>query len=731
MTATDMTATDMTPIDTAPDTAGPPAATDVEPAELDEVGTVRVPSPIDQHTERARWERPALAGLLLATAALYLWNLSESGWGNSFYAAAAQAGSKSWTAWFFGSSDAANSITVDKPAASLWASGLAIRIFGLNSWSVLVPQALMGVATVGVVFAAVRRHLTARAAFLAGITLALTPVAALMFRFNNPDALLVLMMSLAAYTVLRGAEDGRRRWIVATGALIGFGFLAKQLQVLLVVPPLALAYLIAAPVTFRRRVTDLLLGGAAIVAAAGWWIAIVSLVPAGSRPFIGGSQDNSVLELTFGYNGFGRLTGAETGSVGVGGNGGGRWGQTGITRMFDGVIGGQIAWLIPAALLAIAVGLWCTRRAPRTDVNRAAVILWAGWLVVTLLVFSFMQGIFHEYYTVALAPAIAALVGIGADMLWRRRRHLAASSVLAAAVAITAVWSAALLHRAPDWNPWLRPVVLGGGLVTAALIAGGRWIPDRVMTVVGVAAAAVCLAGPAAWTLSTVDTAHTGSIVTAGPAVESGFGNRRPGGAGGFPIPGGFPGTTGAATDGQPTDGAAPGGAAPGGTRGGFPPGGAPPAGAPPVGGTAAGPLPTFGPGGNGAGGLFGGGIGGLGGLLDAGTPSDAVVAALEQNADDYTWVAAAIGSNRASGFQLATDDPVMPIGGFNGTDPSPTLAQFQEYVADGAIHWFIAGNTFGQSPGGSNDAAAISAWVEANFDSTTVDGVTLYDLTP
>ena len=324
----------------------------------------------DTHTARAGWERPALAGLLLATAALYLWDLSASGWGNSFYAAAAQAGSKNWTAWFFGSSDAANSITVDKPAASLWASGLAVRIFGLSSWSVLAPQALMGVATVGVVFATVRRHLTARAAFLSGITLALTPVAALMFRFNNPDALLVLLMSLAAYTLLRGVDDGRRRWILATGALLGFGFLAKQLQVLLVVPPLALAYLVAAPVTFRRRVTDLLLGGASIVAAAGWWIAIVTLVPASARPYIGGSQNNSVLELTLGYNGFGRLTGEETGSVGTRPGGGGRWGQTGIGRLFDGVLGGQIAWLIPAALLAVVVGLWYTRRTPRTDATR-------------------------------------------------------------------------------------------------------------------------------------------------------------------------------------------------------------------------------------------------------------------------------------------------------------------------------------------------------------------------
>ena len=209
--------------------------------------------------ERAPWERPAVAVLLVATAVLYLWGLSASGWANSFYSAAAQAGSQSWKAWFFGSFDAANSITVDKPPASLWMMGLSVRLFGLSSWSILVPEALMGVATVAVVYAAVRRKFSAAAGLLAGAVMATTPVAALMFRFNNPDALLVLLMTLAAYTTLRGIEDGRRRWIVITGALIGFGFLTKQLQVLLVVPPLALAYLVAAPHALGRRIGDVLI----------------------------------------------------------------------------------------------------------------------------------------------------------------------------------------------------------------------------------------------------------------------------------------------------------------------------------------------------------------------------------------------------------------------------------------------------------------------------------------
>ncbi|MGZ4674509.1 MAG: ArnT family glycosyltransferase, partial [Ilumatobacteraceae bacterium] len=239
--------------------------------------------------ERARWERPALITLLGLTAVMFLWGLSASGWANSFYSAAAQAGSQSWKAWFFGSSDAANAITVDKPPASLWIMGLSVRMFGLNSWSILVPQALMGVATVGVVYASVRRRFSAAAALLAGAVMATTPVAALMFRFNNPDAMLTLLMALAAYATMRGIEDGRRRWIVLTGALVGFGFLTKQLQVLLVVPPLALAHLVAAPQRLRRRAADLLIGGAAMVGAAGWWLAIVELTPASMRPFIGGS----------------------------------------------------------------------------------------------------------------------------------------------------------------------------------------------------------------------------------------------------------------------------------------------------------------------------------------------------------------------------------------------------------------------------------------------------------
>ena len=155
--------------------------------------------------------RVGLGVLLAATAALYLWNLSASGWANAFYSAAVQAGASDWTAMLFGSSDAANAITVDKTPAALWVMDVSVRLFGLNPWSVLVPQALAGIGAVALLYAAVRRVSGDGAALLAGAVFALTPTAALIFRFNNPDALMVLLLVTAAYCVQRACEKGSSR----------------------------------------------------------------------------------------------------------------------------------------------------------------------------------------------------------------------------------------------------------------------------------------------------------------------------------------------------------------------------------------------------------------------------------------------------------------------------------------------------------------------------------------
>lgn len=400
--------------------------------------------------------------------------------------------------------------------------GLSVRLFGLGSWQILVPEALMGVATVGVLYAAVRRRFGPGAGLTAGAVLALTPVAALMFRFNNPDALLALLMVTAIYLVLRAIEDARTKWLLLAGAVFGFAFLTKTLQAWLILPPLAVVYAVCAPTPLRRRLLQLLYAGGVMVLAGGWWVAIVELWPKSSRPYIGGSQDNSFLSLTFGYNGFGRITGDETGSVGGGGgggvgNGGGMWGATGIGRLFNSEMGGQISWLLPAAFVMLIAGVWITRKARRTSATRAAFLVWGGALLMTFATFSYMSGIFHQYYNIALAPYIAALVGMGASLLWQRRTHIAAASVLAVTVAGTSVWAYTLLHRSPDWHPWLRTALVVAGAVAAlALLAGA--LPGmataragaRLTVLSAVVGIAAVLGGPVAYTLDTVSTGHQG-----------------------------------------------------------------------------------------------------------------------------------------------------------------------------------------------------------------------------
>jgi 4-amino-4-deoxy-L-arabinose transferase-like glycosyltransferase len=641
----------------------------------------------------------ALPVLLLVTAAAYLWDLSASGYANSFYAAAVQAGTKSWKAFFFGSLDSSSFITVDKPPASLWVMALSGRIFGFSSWSMLVPQALEGVAAVALLYAAIRRWFGTGAGLAAGVLLAATPVVALMFRFNNPDALLVLLLVAAAYCLTRALERAGTRWVVLAGTMIGFAFLAKMMQAFLVLPAFALVYLVAAPTGLRRRACQTLAGGLAMVVSAGWWVAAVALWPAGSRPMIDGSSDNSILNLITGYNGLGRIFGASGpgggGSAGRGG-GGNFSGSTGLLRLFNSAMGGQASWLLPAALLALVGGLVLTRRAPRTDRTRAALLLWGGWLIVSGLVFSLSSGIIHTYYTVALAPAIAALVAIGAKMLWDRRVSMATRATAAAAVAISAGWAWALLNRTPSWEPWLRTLIAVAAVgCLAALLAASLWRPvGRRLAVVAVVLGIVAsVAGPVAFAAQTVTTAHTGSVPSAGPATAGGFGG------------GGMPG-------------GATGGFRGGGTSGAglTPPSGSGPAGAP------SGVRPSGALGTPIASGTRGGGFGGQVAV------SSAVKSALQAGAGKYRWVLATSGSQSAAEIELATGEPVMAIGGFSGEGGNLSLGQFQQYVAAGQIHYY-SGST-GGGPGGGNSTSAITTWVKAHYKAVTLGGETFYDLT-
>jgi 4-amino-4-deoxy-L-arabinose transferase-like glycosyltransferase len=697
--------------------------------------------------EAPAWYRPALLAVLLGTALLYLWDLSASGYANSFYAAAVQAGTKSWKAWFFGSLDSSSFITVDKPPASLWIMGLSGRILGFSSWSLLVPSALEGVAAVALLAATVRRVAGHAAALIAGAVLALTPAAVLIFRFDNPDAFLVLLLVLAVYCLTRALEAARTRWLLAAGAAIGFAFLTKSGEGLLPVPAMGVAYLIAAPTTIWRRIWQLLVAGAAIVVSAGWWIAAVLLTPAADRPYIGGSTDNNPLQLAFGYNGFGRLFGQGGGAGGGAGGGGGGagggasfGGATGLGRLFRAEFGLEISWLLPAAVLMIAALIWLTWGRKRTDPARAALVMWGGWLIVMGVTFSYMQGIIHPYYTVALAPPIAALVGIGGVMLWQRRaeaRGWIASAALAVIVAVTCAWDVKLLRDNTYFHPSTAVITLVVAVVAvAALIVTALRSPAS-RRLIAVTAGLTCLAvviPTTAWAVGTAATPHTGSIPTAVSGGTGGFGGGgfggggtpgsgrgfggAPGGTGTGGQAGGAPGGTGTAPGSQgegtrPARGEAMEGGGTAGREGGTP-------GTTRGTGSTRGDLPTS----AGAGGFGGAGAGAGGGGV---TTSAALVKALEKTTT--RWAAVVEGSQSAATLELATGGKaVMAMGGFTGSDPAPTLAEFEAWAKAGDITYYIAGGQ-GGGPGGGGSASQITAWVEAHYKSTTIGGEKVYVL--
>lgn len=610
--------------------------------------TTAAPLDLPRREPQPHWVRPAVLALLTATAVLYLWGLWSSGWANNYYAAAAQAATQDWKAWLFGSLDAGNAITVDKPPAALWVMGLFGRLFGFNEFTMLLPQALMGVAAVALLYATVRRTSGPAAGLIAGTALALTPVAALMFRFNNPDALLVLLLVAAAYCMVRAIETASTRWMALVGCAIGFAFLTKMLQAFLIVPGLALAFLVAAPVGMWQRIGKLLVGAATMVVSGGWYIALVSLWPADSRPYIGGSTDNSLLQLALGYNGIQRIAGGE-GGPGGGGPGAANLffgGEPGIGRLFGQSMGVEASWLLPAALIGLAAAIWFTRRTTRTGTVRAGLLLWGGWLLVTGAVFSFMDGIVHPYYTVALAPAIAALVGISVYELWQGREFLVPRIVLATMSAGTGVWAFILLDRTPDWLPALRWIVLAGSVVVAAVVAVGAHRLGRAVVVLIAAAAIFGLAAPTAFSIYNVAHEHDGPGTMSGPSRDASFGGHG-------------------------------------------------------------------GPGGRGP------------------REAEADNAALAQLVEgvDSRWAAASVGSMGVSGLELKTGASIMAIGGFTGSDNSPTLAQFQDYVADHQVRYFIGSDREGPNHGKSGPAQEITAWVQQNFTPIDVGGTTVYDL--
>ena len=595
-----------------------------------------------------------LVVLLTATAVLYLWGITVNGMGNQFYAAAVQSGSSNWKAWLFGSLDAQNFITVDKPPLALWVMGLSGRLFGFSSASMLIPQALMAVAAVALTYAAVARIGGRWAGLLAGAALAVTPVAVLMFRYNNPDAAMVLLMVAAAYCTVRAIQSGGARWLALAGVAVGLAFLAKMLEGAMVAPALAAAYLLAAPVSLARRCVHVLGAVAAVLVSAGWYVVLTLLWPASARPYLAGSSDNDFMNLVLGYNGLARVLGrnvegfaaqGNTGSEGFG-SASGSHGPTWM-RLVSGEFGYEIGWLLPAALVATVFVVVLRGRAPRTDLVRAGAVLFGGWLVVDALVLTLMHGTIHPYYTLSIAPPVAAVFGLAVQQAWARRTQVWCRVALAIVVAGTGLLGWWLLGRtATGWQQVLRWPVLAVTAVAAGALVG-PWLPRARPAVRGAALAAALLgvlAAPTAYSVTTVALPHHGGGPVVGPQRTAGHSDE------------GFDGVFGQSVDSPELDD-----------------------------------------------------------MLKA---------------THTRWSAAVIRSSSAAGLELASGTAVMAIGGFTGSDPTPTLGQFQDLVARHQIGYYVAMGTAGRQAGyATRSHQDITRWVAATFHPITVGRAQVYDL--
>ncbi|MHC6592116.1 ArnT family glycosyltransferase [Arthrobacter sp. C152] len=601
------------------------------------------------------WEKIGLAALLLGTATAFLWGLDRNGWANPYYSAAAQAGSQNWKAFFYGSLDAGNLITVDKPPLSIWIMSLSVRLFGLNSWALLVPQALMGVATTWLIYKIIRRSHPAALALLGGLIYATTPVVVLMSRYNNPEPLMGLLTVTAAYFIIRGIEDNRWTWYLLAGTSLGLGFMAKQIQAFLPIPALVLAVLLFGAGTIASRLLRLLGALGALVISGGWWMAIVELTPAANRPYIGGSATNSILELTLDYNGLARFLrfteGSETGRP-VPAQGPDSY-DGGFGRLFNANFAPEGAWLLLTALMSSValIVLWKQLGSRRS--TKALVATGVVWLVTSYCLLSFMGTMTHTYYTFSLAAPSAVVVPLGIHFLWIQRQRIAPRLIGAVLVAGTGYVAWRIFQYSNEWGL----VPLFDVFVIGLTVAGWLGARRRLMTSLTLALVPIALVlAPLATDVITLSNSHEGTNPLSGPVGNN---------------PNSLSAHLQAAYVGDP-------------------------------------PLARH---------------------LGFGLKPSVEVTALLQDSTSSRWAAATYTAQDAALYALASGRPVIPLGGWLGNDPAPTLTQFKAMVRDDNVAYFIWQQTIVDEVPLGEEAVSITDWVRSNFRGETVDGVTLYDL--
>lgn len=624
-------------------------------------------------------ERPELLALLVLAGVLNLWALSRNGYANDYYSAAVRSMTESWKAFLYGSFDSSNVMTVDKPPLALWVQAASARVFGFSSWSILVPQALMGVASVALTYDLVRRRFGRAAGLAGGLALALTPAMVAVSRHNNPDALLVLCSVAALWSGVRAIETGRTRWLVWAGVAIGLGFEAKMAAALMVLPGLAAAYAWIAPRGRLVAVRQLLAGGAAMAVVGLAWPVLVWLTPAADRPWVSGTSDNSIWSLIMGYNGLGRLFGQDGGpgggtggGPGGGGGGGVFGGDTGAGRLLNEALGGQAGWLLGFALVG-AIALAVVTRLRRADERTGWLVAVGGAFAITAVAFSTAQGIFHPYYVSLLAPFTAALVGATVGVILKGGTFARVAGPLAMAGGV--ITSLIVLADNTTSLPWWSPVlsVLGIGVALALAFDGSHRL-RRTALAVGVAA---LLLAPGVWAFQTLGYATSSTFPAGGPQSAATMGG--PGGSG---MRGG---------QGGPPQGMTPPTGAPGGTQG-----------------------AQGGPGGGG-GGMFGGNTASL----------TAAVAYAEANGGGTIAVSSQSG---AASSVITSGADVAALGGFSGRESQVSIDWLADAVESGKIRYVLANSDGGGMQDGRTGASdVLAAAAEAGTAVDSVDG--LYDL--
>lgn len=604
------------------------------------------------------WTRPALLFVLIINLVLNLWDIGINGWANYFYAAAVQSGTKDLTSAFFGSSDWGNSITVDKPPLSLWVMEVSAKMFGLSPTSLLAPQALMGVGSTLLIYVILRRNFSALAALLAAVIFCTTPIVVLMSRYNNPDPLMQLLMLTAVYLLQRAITSGRQGFYLSSAVALGLAFMTKQLQALLVLPSLAAAFFLWFDEAWITKIKRSLAASGVLALTGGLWMTIVDLIPSQLRPYIGGSPENSVLELTFAYNGVDRvIQQSEDSSANLVPP---KFHQVdsdaGFLRLLNANYGQEIGWLLVCGVICTIIIASRWRMLPTSREARATAAIGVSWLLVTFLVLSFMGDQIHTYYTAALAPPLSLVIGIAADLYIKHRRS---SPVIRLTTGLAVLSGGAtswlILNSVVGWPGWLPTAVIAAGGLGAAMLM--LLPPNKVFLLAG-SLVTVCglLFGQIITSLHNVATPHNGSNPVSGLLTKN-------------------TGSINRFLDEM--------------QRGAYP---------------------------------------GAYNMAFGQQPNGEIVRALSSSTG-CTWAVATYASQTAARLQLESGRPAMPIGGFAGTDPSPSLQEFISKAYGGEICYFLAHDDFLAAQDADTPAVEISNWVKSNFESDLVDGQSLYDL--